>query len=162
VLNNAAILARARWRRKRGLCTKCRKPPIKAMPGKRLCILCNSARQQYEKSAWEKARANGLCTRCKEPRDDAQKTDCQPCRAAALARSRAQKLRNREKGVCDCGKPRVEGYRRCSTCLDRSRTRRTREKAERKRSCRAPVRTRLARPRLCNPESDPADVDTTT
>lgn len=119
VFNNLSILARRRWRRARGLCTKCRKPPIGALPGRSLCLLCTSSRSKYEISAREKCLAVGVCTRCKGPRDDSRKPDCQSCRTRAVSRARDAKVRNRAAGRCDCGRARDDGRKQCSVCRQR-------------------------------------------
>lgn len=121
MFSNASIRAVKRWRRARGLCVTCRKPPIRAAPGRKQCCLCLADRRVHEKRIWDEYVSLGICTRCRGPREDANKVDCQSCRNAAVDRSRAQKLRNRAKGLCNCGNQRNEGYLSCSPCLDRGR-----------------------------------------
>ena len=106
---------------------------------KTLCLICKMDYRRYNQESHERnyhtrrddknrknreryksAKAKGISTRCHKKPPELNKTTCKPC-ATKLnkhAKKRNDGKRNSDFGGCPwCGRPSVQGYKSCDTCL---------------------------------------------
>ena len=58
------------------------------------------------------------CRTCRGPKENPFKSNCDACRAAAVVRARAKRLRSLARGLCRCGRVLAPGYKSCQACVD--------------------------------------------